>query len=142
MQTANALTGWAYHSAAANPSFYGTAADFDDPMMAYPAYHDTTQKTIVNNIVLPANQSAQTDLQGVLDALFNHPNTAPFICQQLIQRLVTSNPSPAYVYRVAQVFANDGSGTRGNLAAVRSRPSCSTTRPARRRKRPIPASAS
>ena len=54
----------------------------------------------------------------VLDALFNHPNTGPFICSQLIQRLVTSNPSPAYVYRVAQVFDNDGTGTRGNLAAV------------------------
>ncbi|HEY1765719.1 MAG TPA: DUF1800 family protein [Opitutaceae bacterium] len=118
VQMANALTGWGYHSAASNPSFYGTAADFDDPMMAYPAYHDTTQKTIVNNVVLPANQSAQADLQAVLDALFNHPNCGPFVSQQLIQRLVTSNPSPAYVYRVSQVFANDGNGVRGNLAAV------------------------
>lgn len=118
VQTANALTGWGYYSTAASPSFYGTPADFDDPMMAYPSYHDTTQKTIINNIVLPANQSAQSDLKGVLDALFAHPNIGPFICQQLIQRLVTSNPSPAYVYRVAQVFANDGSGTRGNLGAV------------------------
>jgi uncharacterized protein (DUF1800 family) len=118
VQTANALTGWGYFSTASSPSFYGSAADFDDPMMAYSAYHDTTQKTIVNAIVLPAGQSAQTDLQGVLDALFNHPNTGPFICQQLIQRLVTSNPSPGYVYRVAEVFANDGTGTRGNLSAV------------------------
>ncbi len=118
VQVANALTGWGYHSTASNPSFYGTTADFGDPMMAYPAYHDTTQKTIVNNVVLAANQTAQADLQAVLDTLFNHQNTGPFICQQLIQRLVTSNPSPAYVYRVAQVFANDGSGTRGNLGAV------------------------
>jgi uncharacterized protein (DUF1800 family) len=87
-------------------------------MMLYPAYHDETQKTIVGGIVIPANQDGATDLKTELDALFNHPNTGPFICQQLIQRLVTSNPSPAYVYRVAQVFANDGTGTRGNLRAV------------------------
>jgi uncharacterized protein (DUF1800 family) len=54
----------------------------------------------------------------MLDTLFNHQNAAPFFCKQLIQKLVTSNPSPGYVYRVAQVFANDGTGTRGNLAAV------------------------
>ena len=118
VQTANALTGWGYNSAAANPGFYGAAADFDHPMMAYPAFHDETQKTIVNGIVIPANQTAPQDLKMLLDALFNHPNTGPFICSQLIQRLVTSNPSPAYVYRVAQVFGNDGTGTRGNLAAV------------------------
>ena len=86
--------------------------------MVYPSYHDETQKTIVNNIVIPANQDGAADLKTELDALFNHPNTGPFICSQLIQRLVTSNPSPAYVYRVAQVFDNDGTGTRGNLAAV------------------------
>jgi uncharacterized protein (DUF1800 family) len=118
VQTANVFTGWGYASTATNPSFYGATADFDDPMMVYPSYHDETQKTIVNNIVLPANQDGATDLKMELDALFNHPNTGPFICAQLIQRLVTSNPSPAYVYRVAQVFANDGSGARGNLAAV------------------------
>jgi len=118
VQTANALTGWGYHSTASSPSFYGTPADFDDPMMAYPAYHDETQKTIVNGTVIPANQTGAADLKMVLDALFSHPTTGPFICAQLIQRLVTSNPSPAYVYRVAQVFANDGTGVRGNLAAV------------------------
>jgi uncharacterized protein (DUF1800 family) len=118
VQTANVFTGWSYYSASANPSFYGAAADFTDPMMVYPLYHDVTQKTVVNNTVIPAGQDGAADLKMELDALFNHPNTGPFICQQLIQRLVTSNPSPAYVYRVAQVFANDGTGTRGNLAAV------------------------
>jgi len=118
VQTANVFTGWAYYSAAANPSFYGTAADFNDPMMVYPAYHDETQKTIVNGVVIPANQDGATDLKMELDALFNHPNTGPFVCSQLIQRLVTSNPSPGYVYRVSQVFDNDGTGTRGNLGAV------------------------
>ncbi len=118
VQTANVFTGWGYYSAATSPSFYGSAADFGDPMMAYPSYHDETAKTVVNGLVIPANQTPAADLKMELDALFNHPNTAPFICQQLIQRLVTSNPSPGYVYRVAQVFANDGSGSRGNLAAV------------------------
>jgi uncharacterized protein (DUF1800 family) len=118
VQTANVFTGWGYYSAVANPSFYGATNDFDDPMMAYPAFHDETQKTIVNGIVVQPNQTAASDLKVELDALFNHPNTGPFICSQLIQRLVTSNPSPGYVYRVAQVFANDGTGQRGNLAAV------------------------
>ena len=118
VQMANVFTGWGYYSTAASPSFYGAAADFDDPMMLYPAYHDETQKTIVNGIVLPAGQDGATDLKMTLDALYNHPNTGPFICSQLIQRLVTSNPSPGYVYRIAQVFANDGTGTRGNLGAV------------------------
>jgi uncharacterized protein (DUF1800 family) len=58
------------------------------------------------------------DLKMMLDTLFNHPNTGPFISRQLIQRLVTANPSPGYVYRVAQVFANNGSGVRGDLGAV------------------------
>ena len=53
-----------------------------------------------------------------LDALFNHPNVGPFIGRQLIQRLTTSNPSPAYVARVAAVFANNGKGVRGDMAAV------------------------
>ncbi len=118
VQTSNVFTGWGYHSSAANPSYYGAAADFDNPMMMYPSYHDETRKTIVDGIVVPANQDGATDLKAELDALFNHANTGPFICAQLIQHLVTSNPSPAYVYRVAQVFANDGTGTRGNLAAV------------------------
>jgi uncharacterized protein (DUF1800 family) len=68
--------------------------------------------------VIPANQTGAQDLRLLLDTLANHPNTGPFISRQLIQRLVTSNPSPAYVYRVAQVFANDGAGARGNLGAV------------------------
>jgi uncharacterized protein (DUF1800 family) len=118
VQTANVFTGWGYFSSAANPSFYGTAANFDNPMMLYPADHDESQKTVVDGIVIPSNQDGNTDLKMELDALFNHPNTGPFICAQLIQRLVTSNPSPGYVYRVAQVFANDGTGTRGNLGAV------------------------
>ena len=72
----------------------------------------------MNNVNVPANEGGAADLKMELDALFNHPNTGPFICRQLIQHLVTSNPSPAYVYRVAQVFANNGTGVRGDLGAV------------------------
>src|SRR5262249_39593810 len=68
--------------------------------------------------VLPAGQSAEADLQQALDVLFAHPNVGPFIGKQLIQHLVTANPSPAYVARISAVWANDGHGARGNLGAV------------------------
>jgi len=97
-------------------------------MRYFDAFHDKTAKSLVSlqqaapadapPTVLPANRSGPQDLADALDTFFNHPNTGPFICRQLIQRLVTSNPSPGYVYRVAQVFAHDSTGTRGNLGAV------------------------
>jgi uncharacterized protein (DUF1800 family) len=68
--------------------------------------------------VLPANQTQAQDLKNGLDALFNHANVPPFVSRRLIQRLVTSNPSPAYISRVAQVFINNGQGVRGDLKAV------------------------
>ncbi|MGH8403391.1 MAG: DUF1800 family protein, partial [Gammaproteobacteria bacterium] len=72
----------------------------------------------VNGGVLADGGPAASDLGFALDNIFHHPNVGPFISKQLIQRLVTSNPSPAYVQRVATVFNNDGTGTRGNLKAV------------------------
>ncbi len=118
VQTANVFTGWAYASTAKNPSFTGSAADWFDPMQLYPTFHDTSQKTVVGGVVIPANEGGTADLKLELDALFNHQNTGPFVSRELIQRLVTSNPSPGYIYRVAQVFANNGAGTRGDLGAV------------------------
>jgi uncharacterized protein (DUF1800 family) len=118
VQTANVLTGWSYHSTLTNPSFSGGTADWYNPMQLFPAQHDNTQKTIVGGVIIPPSQGGATDLKILLDTLFNHPNAGPFFARGLIQHLVTSNPSPGYVYRVASVFANDGSGTRGNLAAV------------------------
>ena len=124
IQTANVLTGWAYNSTSANPSFTGGSADWYNPMMAYQTYHDVTLKTLIAisptsaPVIVPANGTAAVDLKLLLDTLTNHQNTGPFITKRLIQRLVTSNPSPGYIYRVSQVFANDGTGTRGNLAAV------------------------
>ena len=67
---------------------------------------------------IPAGTDGATALKMALDTLFNHPNVGPFFARQMIQRLVTSNPSPAYVARVAQAFANNGSGVRGDLKAV------------------------
>lgn len=117
-ETAKVFTGWGFASTASNPSFYGAASNYNQRMRLYPNFHDTTAKTIVGGRVLPANQGGEADLRDTLDTLFHHSNTAPFISRQLIQRLVTSNPSPGYIYRVAQVFANNGSGVRGDLGAV------------------------
>ena len=94
-------------------------ANYINPMQLFPAFHDDAAKTIVRGATIAAGPGrAQGSASTTLDALFEHPNTGPFIAAQLIQRLVTSNPSPAYVYRVAQVFANNGAGVRGDLGAV------------------------
>ncbi|MFZ9683424.1 MAG: DUF1800 family protein, partial [Cephaloticoccus sp.] len=112
VQMAKVFTGWGYANntpnATANANlFRGSPANYTQQMMLWPAFHDDTAKTIVGGKVLPAAQGGIQDLQDTLDALFHHPNTGPFIVRQLIQRLVTSNPSPGYIYRVAQVFANN-----------------------------------
>jgi uncharacterized protein (DUF1800 family) len=88
------------------------------PMRLYPAQHETGTKKLLSGVTLPANQTGERDLQDALDNIAAHPNVAPFISRQLIQKLVTSNPSAAYVQRVAQVFNNDGTGRRGNLGQV------------------------
>jgi uncharacterized protein (DUF1800 family) len=73
---------------------------------------------LLDGVTLPAGETAEADLAGVVSSIFNHPNVGPFVGRQLIQHLVTGNPSPAYVGRVAAVFANDGSGIRGDMKAV------------------------
>jgi uncharacterized protein (DUF1800 family) len=92
-----------------------------DPTRWVPArttgFHSTEAKTFLG-LTIPANTGATESLRLALDHLFNHPNVAPFFAKQMIQRLVTSNPSSAYVGRVAAVFANNGQGRRGDLAAV------------------------
>ncbi|MFQ6004945.1 MAG: DUF1800 family protein, partial [Woeseia sp.] len=115
---AHVFTGWNYAGA---PSFHQARQnDFNQtvPMQLYPDFHDTGAKTILNGVVLPAGQSGQQDLSDALDNVFNHPNVGPFVSIRLIQRLVTSNPSPGYVDRVASVFNDNGSGVRGDLGAV------------------------
>jgi uncharacterized protein (DUF1800 family) len=118
-ELAKVFTGWAYPSTDLN-RFRNAPTNYYSPMQLFPTSHDDTAKNLspVSTSVLPAAQGGTKDLQMALDALFVHPNTGPFISRLLIQRLVTSNPSPGYIYRVAQAFANDGTGTRGNLGAV------------------------
>lgn len=112
---ARAFTGWTW--ADANDNWYARGSSYQ-PMKAFEDRHDTGAKTLLKGVQLPAGQSAAQDLAGALDNLFLHPNTAPFICRRLIQRLTSSNPSPGYIQRVAQVFENNGSGQRGDLKSV------------------------
>ncbi len=108
---ARIFSGWS----SADSWSYGN--DFSRPMKAYPQYHDDGEKIFLGER-FPAGQTPEEDLRQALDILFNHPNTGPFISRQLIQRFVTSNPSPDYVRRVAAVFADNGRGERGDLGAV------------------------
>ncbi len=87
------------------------------PMKLTASNHSTLAASFLG-VTVPANTAGAAALKTALDTLFNHANTPPFICKQLIQRLVTSNPSAAYVGRVAAVFVNNGSGVRGDLAHV------------------------
>jgi uncharacterized protein (DUF1800 family) len=112
---ANVFTGWTFGG---SPTFFQPSFDYERPMQAFAAMHSTGAKKLVNGATVPAGQTAEQDLAQALDSLANHPNVGPFIGRQLIQRLVTSNPSPAYVQRVAKVFDDDGRGVRGNLGAV------------------------
>ncbi len=116
--TAKALTGWTYPTApnatpkADNPAYYF------GQMFAVEADHDTTSKAIIGGATIPAGQTAEQDLDSVLDALLAQPTMAPFVSKQLIQHLVTSNPSPAYIQRVSSAFLNDGAGVRGDMKSV------------------------
>ncbi len=126
-ELAKVLTGWSFavkDDGSNNTNFYyggGTRyalPTWTTPLKMFQTKHETSGKTIVTGHVIQPNQPGETDLSEAMDVLFNHPNTGPFICRRLIQRLVTSNPTRGYVYRVANVFADNGSGVRGDLGAV------------------------
>lgn len=103
---------------------YSSTGEVSDllPMRAYPGQHSTVEKRIFAgkpySFVIGAGGSAPDDIKQMLDGLFRHPNVAPFISKQLIQHLVTSNPSPSYVGRVARAFENNGQGVRGDMKAI------------------------
>lgn len=118
---AKVFTGWSWAGADKGDSrFYGGNADPNRdwlPMQAYPKFHSTSEKRFLG-VTVPAGATPEASLKIALDTLFNHPNVGPFIGRQLIQRLVTSNPSPQYIGRVASAFANNGQGVRGDMKAV------------------------
>ncbi len=136
---AHVFTGWNWSDCDASDDQFqycspdwDTGANWIQPMIAFDAYHDNgthgaddlSNKQLLkypnaaNGGVLADGGTPASDLKFALDNIFNHPNVGPFFGRQLIQRLVTSNPSPAYVQRVAAVFNDDGAGVRGNLQAV------------------------
>jgi uncharacterized protein (DUF1800 family) len=113
---ARALTGWNFSNIPWDE--YAGNGNRTVKMVPVAAYHDTEAKTLLRDVTLPAGQTAQQDLDGALDNVFNHPNVGPFLAKQLIKRFTTSNPSRAYVARVATVFNDNGRGVRGDLSAV------------------------
>ncbi len=120
---ARVFTGWSWAGPdKSDTRFFGGNAWAERevrPMQSYPKFHSTSEKRFLGTVV--AAQSAadpEASLRAALDRLFAHPNVGPFIGKQLIQRLVTSNPSPAYVARVASAFNDNGSGARGDMKAV------------------------
>ncbi len=111
---ARIFTGWDFDLSGTTTA---TPAFLQRPLIQIASRHETGASTFLGTTV-PAGLNGADSLKVALDAIFAHPNVAPFISRQLIQKLVTSNPSPAYVGRVAAVFANDGAGVAGNLQAV------------------------
>ncbi len=132
---AYALTGWTYPAGGATPwgcwpsglncRYYGGAngGTSGGDMVAVASYHDSAERKLLSGVTVAAGSTAAAALEAVLDSVMSHPNMAPFIGKQLIQHLVSSNPSPAYVARVASAFsggryASFGTGQPGDLAAT------------------------
>jgi uncharacterized protein (DUF1800 family) len=122
MDLGRAFTGWTYPPTPGMPAQNHNPEYFGGPMVAVESLHDTGTKTILGQTI-PAGQSAEQDLAAAVGIIFNHPNVGPFVAQQMIEHLVTSNPSPAYVQRVATAFNTGtfntyGSGKRGDMQAT------------------------
>ncbi len=114
---ARALTGWTYARLNGSPLTNNNDLDYSKPMVVNTAIYDTTAKSFLGASVA-ANATPDASVEAVVTAVFQNASTAPYVSRHLIQQLVTSNPSPAYVGRVAAVFANNGAGVRGDLKAV------------------------
>jgi len=126
-----AYTGWTYPTQSGATLAKHNPAYWIGPMVPFESNHNTAAKVLLpvsgSAVTLPAGQSAENDLSGALDNIFAQPSLPPFVCKQLIQHLVSSNPSSAYVKRVADVFTSGtfsgggvtiGSGQRGDMQAV------------------------
>jgi len=135
MGFASVFTGWNYYqSNQANgrlPTNFSPASNYTNSMVLVPTHHELGTKLLLDNVMLPQAWGSQADstsanydsygiqnLEDALDSICVNQNVGPFICRQLIQRLVTSNPSREYVYRVVQKFNDNGAGVRGDLKAV------------------------
>ncbi|MGZ8243917.1 DUF1800 domain-containing protein [Methylomagnum sp.] len=117
-EVSRALTGWTYPTAPGATPGSTNNEYFVGLMEPRPGNHDTGVKNIINGVVIPAGQTVTQDMDAVIDAVFNHPNTAPFVAMRLIRSLTDGNPSAGYIQRVANVFDNNGQGVRGDLYAV------------------------
>ena len=93
-------------------------ADYYSPMIMFEEEHEPGEKVLLKKHIIPAGQTGMEDIEDAIDILFHHPNTGPFFCKFLIQRLVTSNPSPGYIDRVATIFNDNGNGIRGDMKAI------------------------
>jgi hypothetical protein len=114
---ARVFTGWTYAPQPGNTAYWGEYIS-GYPLIPWPSEHDPGSKQLLNGYVSPAGITPLQDVNNALDNIFNHPNLGPFVGTQLIQHLVKSNPSPAYVSRAAAAFNNNGSGVRGDMRAV------------------------
>ena len=115
---AHAFTGWTYPPRPGAAVKFPSPTWFAGPMVAVAKHHDLGAKTLLAGATLPAGQSADADLEAAISNIFNHPNVGPFIGRQLIQQLVTANPSPAYVARVTAAFNGVAGAPRGDMKAV------------------------
>jgi uncharacterized protein (DUF1800 family) len=118
-QFSRVFTGWTFaNTDGSTPSALNNPVNFYHQLVAVESTHDETAKTLLSGVTLPAGQTAEQDLAQALTNVFDHPNVPPFVAQQLIQHLVKSQPSPAYISRVAAVFVNNGNNVRGDMQAV------------------------
>lgn len=117
LELSRVLSGWTYGDAVAGDPTKINKAFYEGPMEPVAAFHDAGQKVVLGE-TFPAGQSARLDLKQALDLLFNHKNMPPLFAKHMIQRLVKSNPSPAYINAVVQAFKNNGQGVRGDMKAI------------------------
>jgi uncharacterized protein (DUF1800 family) len=117
MDLSRVFTGWTYPPGMGTDSKAHNKENYGAPMVAVERNHDNTAKKVLGRTIM-AGLTAEQDLDQALTILFEHPNVAPFLSMRLIQSMVTSNPSAAYLMRVNAAFNNNGQGVRGDLFAV------------------------
>ena len=116
---ARVFTGWNYDGVSTwETNNLGGDGVFTEPMVPNENFHDAGSKTLLDGAVAPAGLSVTEDMDFALDNIFQHSNVGVLVSKHLIQRLVTSNPTPEYVARMTAVFNDNGSGVRGDLAAL------------------------